>query len=118
MSDNAYGWGYLQNMVGTTVGVDGSVQVRVDNTTLDGDTGFVYNTSTGVVTISKDLVIDGLSVGEGNMITVPAGMRQSYHQNSRNVVYTDDDDTITIESTGTLEIRDGAIVKMKRYSAV
>tara|TARA_R110002012_G_scaffold219882_1_gene391379 strand:+ start:375 stop:731 length:357 start_codon:yes stop_codon:yes gene_type:complete len=118
MSTNAYGWGFMSNMVGTTVGAAGSVQVRVDNTTLNGDAGFLYNISTGIVSISKDLVIDGLSVGVGNMITVPAGMRQSYHQNSRNVVYTDDDDTITIESTGTLEIRDGAIVKMKRYSAL
>ncbi len=118
MSTNAYGWGYLDNMVGTTVGAEGSVQVRVDNTTLNGDSGFLYNISTGIVTVSKDLVIDGLSVGVGNIITIPNGVRQSYHINSRNVVYTDDDDTITIESGGTLEIRSGATVKMKRYSAV
>ena len=118
MSENAYGWGYLQNMVGTTVGVAGSIQVRVDNTTLNGDSGFVYNAATGIVTITKGLEIAGIPFGMGNQFTVSAGTTQQYQQNSLNVIHTADNDIVTIESGATMKIGLNATVKMKRYSEV
>lgn len=116
MSTNAYGWGFLQNMVGQTVGAAGSVQVRVDNTTLNGDSGFTYDTSTGIVTITGGLVVAGTPIGVGNMRKVPASATQEYIANSMNVIYTEDDDIVTIEADAKMIVGEGAIVKFKRYS--
>ena len=116
MSTNAYGWGYLQNMVGQTVGAVGSVQIRVDNTTLDGDTGFTYDPTTGIVTITGGLVVAGTPIGVGNMKTVAANTTQEYIANSMNIIHTDDDDIVTIEGGATIIVGEGATVKFKRYS--
>ena len=116
MSTNAYGWGFLQNMVGQTVGAAGSVQVRVDNTTLNGDSGFVYDIATGIVTITGGLVVAGTPIGMGNMRTVAANTTQEYLPNSLNLIYTEDNDTVTIEDGATMIISDSATVKFKRYS--
>ena len=117
MSTNAYGWGYLQNMVGTTVGTAGSVQIRVDNTTLNGDSGFVYDPATGIVTITGGLVVAGRPFGMGNMRKVTTNTTQTYQDNSLNVIYTEDDDIVTIEQGATMRVGLDATVKFKRYSS-
>ena len=116
MADNPHGWGYLGTFTGQTAGVAGSVQVRVDNNTITGDSGFVYDTTTGIVTIAGGLVVAGVPVGTGNMRTISANMKQVYQANSMNVILTEDDDTVTVEDGATLDIGDGATVKMKRFS--
>ena len=118
MADNPHGWGYLGTFTGQTAGVAGSVQVRVDNSTITGDSGFVYDTTTGIVTIAKGLVVAGRPVGSGNMNTVPEDVTQAYQANSLNVIYTDDDATVTIKKGGTMSIGLDATVKMKKYSEV
>ena len=116
MSDTSHGWGYLGGMVESTNGVVGSVQVKVDNSKLGGDSGFTYDTSTGIVTITGGLVVAGTPIGVGNMRKIPAKGTQEYIANSMNVIHTDDDDTVTIEADATMIVGEGAIVKFKRYS--
>ncbi len=116
MADSPHGWGYLGTFSGKTAGVAGSVQVRIDNSTITGDSGFVYDTTTGIVTIAKGLVVAGRPVGSGNMNTVPDDVTQAYQANSLNVIYTDDDATVTIKKGGTMSIGLDATVKTKKYS--
>ena len=115
MSENAYGWGYLQNMVGTTVGVAGSVQTRVDNTTLTGDSNFTYDGS--AVTIAGDLTVNGQTFGYGSPTNISGG-RFNIPANGRVVMYTDADETITVSDGATLNIGLGAIVKLKDFATV
>tara|TARA_R110000822_G_scaffold43544_5_gene117507 strand:+ start:629 stop:976 length:348 start_codon:yes stop_codon:yes gene_type:complete len=115
MSENAYGWGYLQNMVGTTVGVTGSVQTRVDNTTLTGDSNFTYDGS--AVTIAGDLTVNGQTFGYGSPTNISGG-RFNIPANGRVVMYTDADETITVSDGATLNIGLGAIVKLKDFATV
>mgnify|MGYP003150897567 CR=1 FL=1 len=118
MSDSSHGWGYLGGMVESTNGLPGSVQVRVDNSRLGGDSGFVYDTATGIVTITGGLIVAGTPMGQGNMNTIPENATQTYQANSMNVIYTEDTDTVTIEDGATMDIGLDATVKMKRYSEV
>lgn len=118
MADQTHGWGYLGTMVGATSGVAGSIQTRVDNNTMTGDAGFVYDSTTGVVTITTGLVVAGVPYGSGNMNTVSENVTQTYQANSMNVIYTEDDATVTIKSGGTMSIGLNATVKMKKYSEV
>ncbi len=118
MSDSSHGWGYLGGMVEATNGVVGSIQVRVDNSKLGGDSGFVYDTATGIVTITGGLIVAGTPVGQGNMSTIPEDATQAYQANSMNVIYTEDTDTVTIQPGAIMDIGLDATVKMKRYSEV
>lgn len=116
MADSPHGWGYLGTFSGKTAGVAGSVQVRIDNSTITGDSGFVYDTTTGIVSITKGLIVAGTPIGVGNMRIIASDTTQEYLANSMNVIYTKDDDTVLIESGATMKIGQDATVKMKRFS--
>tara|TARA_B100001094_G_C18194556_1_gene809698 strand:- start:4965 stop:5321 length:357 start_codon:yes stop_codon:yes gene_type:complete len=116
MSDTSHGWGYLGGMVESTNGEAGSVQVRVDNSKMTGDSGFTYDTSTGIVTITGGLIVAGIPFGVGNMDTVKADVTQIYAENTKNVVFTEDDETVTVQVGATMKISEGATVKTKKYS--
>ena len=115
MADKPHGWGYLGTFSGLTAGVAGSVQVRVDNTTLTGDSNFTYDGS--AVTIAGDLTVNGQTFGYGSPTNISGG-RFNIPANGRVVMYTDADETITVSDGATLNIGLGAIVKLKDFATV
>ena len=115
MPEARHGWGYLGNMVGAAQGAVGSIQTKVDSTTLGGDTSFTYDGSK--VSIGGELVVAGQTFAYGSPTIISSGTF-NIPEHGRVVMYTDDDCKVTISDGATLKIADGAKVKFKDFATI
>ena len=122
MADSEYGWIYTAQTVSTTVGVAGSIQTRVDDTTMKGDGNLTWDGSTlyvnGAVKFTGEATLQGVQFAQGNPTVIPASSRYRIPKNGRTVLYSDSDCTITVDENGILDIGEDAIVKIVDFSTL
>ena len=108
------GWYYVS--ASNFQGPNNAVQIKKGGTYISGSSGFTFDPATNIVTIDGALVVSGeINYGAMSNNQTTISTDTTIAANSRAVLYTDDDNRLTVADGKKLEILAGAKAILKEF---